>query len=272
MTATNKTTVYELPVFIPTDKPTWLGDFNGAMNSIEAGLVDAKNSSTTVIQTANTALNIANDAKADVAAATSAANNAVALATTAKNTADAATATATQAATTANTASANATNAVTSANAASANATQALTTVNGINTNPPAIFGVARATKDDEDMPATPVIFAMTPISQQGMTWVSSSNGFRVDKAGAYSVHVEGGVQPSDNEGALWITRNRAGTIDNLRYATCPAGNIRYTVNVSTILTLNTGDIITVSGDNALFYGGTDSLNGVELTITRLGA
>ena len=30
--------------------------------------------------------------------------------------------------------------------------------------------------------------------------------------------------------------------------------------------------IITVSGDNAMFYGGTSSLNGVELTITRLGA
>ena len=272
MTATNKTTIYELPIFVPTDKTTWLGDFNGAMNKIEAGLVDAKNSSTTVIQTANTALNIANDAKADVAAATSASNNAVAIATTAKNTADTATVTATQAATTASTANTNATNAVTTANAASANASQALTTVNGINTNPPAVFGVARATKDNEGMPASPVIFAMTPVSQQGMTWVSSSNGYRVDKAGAYSVRVEAGVEPSDSEGALWITRNRAGTIANLRYATCPAGTIKYSVNVSTILTLNTGDIITVSGDNAVFYGGTGSLNGVELTITRLGA
>ena len=272
MTATNKTTVYELPVFIPTDKPTWLGDFNGAMNSIEAGLVDAKNSSTTVIQTANTALNIANDAKADVAAATSASNNAVAIATTAKNTADAATVTATQAATTANTANSNATSAVTTANAASANASQALTTVKSINTNPPAVFGVARATNDNEDMPDTPVIFAMTPVSNQGMTWVSSSNGYRVDKAGAYSVHAEAGVRPSESDGALWITRNRAGTIANIRYAVCPAGDILYTVNVSTILTLQTGDIITVSGDNARFYGGTSSLSGVELTITRLGA
>ena len=272
MTATNKTLVYELPIFVGTDKPTWLGDFNGAMNTIETGLVDAKNSSTTVIQTANTALNIANSAKADVAAATSASNNAVAIATTAKNTADAATATATQAATTANTANTNATNAVTTANAASANASQALTTVNGINTNPPAVFGVARATNDNEGMPASPVIFAMTPVSQQGMTWVSSSNGYRVDKAGVYFVTVEGGVQASDTEGALWITRNRAGTIANLRYAICPAGTTEYTVNVTSILTLNTGDIITVSGDKALFYGGPASLNGIELNITRLGA
>ena len=272
MGATNKTPVYELPIFIPTDKPTWLGDINNAMNLIEAGLIETANASSTVITTANTAFNIANDAKADVAAATSAANNAVAIATTAKNTADAATATAAQAATTAGTANTNATTAVTTANAASANASQALTTVNGINTNPPAIFGVARATSDNEDMPATPVIFAMTPVSQQGMTWVSSSNGYRADKAGVYSVHAEAGVQPSDTEGALWITRNRAGTIANLRYATCPAGTIKYTVNVSTILTLQTGDIITVSGDNALFYGGTGSLNGVELTIARLGA
>ena len=272
MTATNKTTVYKLPIFIATDKPTWLGDFNGAMNTIEAGLVDAKNSSTTVIQTANNALNIANAAKADVAAATSAANNAVAIATTAKNTADTATTTATQASTTANTANANATNAVTTANAASANASQALTTANGINTNPPAVFGVARAANDNKDMPATPTIFAMTPISQQGMTWVSSSNGYRVDKAGVYSVSVEAGVQPSAHDGALWITRNRAGTIDNLRYATCPGGENAYTAHVSTILTLQTGDIITVSGDNAIFYGGASSLIGVELTITRLGA
>ena len=272
MTATNKTTIYELPIFVPTDKPIWLGDFNGAMNSIEAGLVDAKNSSTTVIQTANSALNIANQAQTNVDAATTAANNAVALANTANTNATEAKTSANGATTTANNANNKADNAITVANAASASATQALTTVNGINTNPPAIFGVARATNDNEDMPAAPAVFSMTPITQYGMTWVSASNGYRVDKAGVYLVNVEGGVQPSANDGALWITRNRAGTIANLRYATCPGGDNAYTAHVSTILTLNTGDIITVSGDNALFYGGTGSLIGIELTITRLGA
>ena len=36
--STNKTTNYELPQFIGTDKPTWLGDFNQAMSDIDAGM------------------------------------------------------------------------------------------------------------------------------------------------------------------------------------------------------------------------------------------
>ena len=36
--STNKTTNYELPQFIGTDKPTWLGDFNEAMSDIDAGM------------------------------------------------------------------------------------------------------------------------------------------------------------------------------------------------------------------------------------------
>ena len=272
MGATNKTTIYKLFIFVPTDKPTWLGDINGAMNAIEAGIVDAKNSSTTVIQTANTALNIANQAQTNVESATTAANNAVALANTANTNATEAKTSANGATTTANNANNKADNAITVANAASASATQALTTVNGINTNPPAVFGVARATNDNEDMPASPVVFAMTPINQYGMTWVSASNGYRIDKAGMYLVTADAGVQPSDSNGALWITRNRAGTISNIRYAICPAGTTYYSVNVTAIMTLNVGDIITVSGDNALFYGGPASLSGIELKITRLGA
>ena len=116
MGATNKTTIYKLPIFVPTDKPTWLGDFNGAMNSIEAGLVDAKNSSTTVIQTANTALNIANQAETNVQSATTAANNAVALANTANTNATEAKTSANNAVNLANTAKTNATEAKTSAN------------------------------------------------------------------------------------------------------------------------------------------------------------
>lgn len=38
MSSTNKTTNYELPLFIGTDKPTWLGDFNGAMNKIDTAV------------------------------------------------------------------------------------------------------------------------------------------------------------------------------------------------------------------------------------------
>ena len=36
MSATNATTNYSLPLFIGTDKPAWLVDFNGAMSAIDA--------------------------------------------------------------------------------------------------------------------------------------------------------------------------------------------------------------------------------------------
>lgn len=36
MSATNTTTNYSLPIFIGSDKPSWLADFNGAMNAIDA--------------------------------------------------------------------------------------------------------------------------------------------------------------------------------------------------------------------------------------------
>lgn len=274
MTATNKTTVYELPVFIPTDKPTWLGDFNGAMNSIEAGLIDAKNSSTTVIQTANTALNIANDAKADVTAATSASNNAVALATTAKNTADAATATATQAATTANTANTNATSAVTTANAASANASQALTAVNGINTNPPAIFAACRLSAAEADMPATDATFTMSPIgTTQGMTWVSGSNGFRVDTAGVYDIDLNFVVKNSAYDGFANIARNRGGVITSMQAAQCDANPDHYMqYGISIKAKFNVGDIITATGSDSVFIGGLTSAEALTLYIARIGA
>lgn len=38
MGATNETTNYKLPLFVDADQPTWLGDFNGAMNKIDTSL------------------------------------------------------------------------------------------------------------------------------------------------------------------------------------------------------------------------------------------
>lgn len=61
MSATNKTTYLDLPKFIGTDVPSWLGDFNGAMEKIDTGYnnVDIK---------AGQASSIANSAssKADI--------------------------------------------------------------------------------------------------------------------------------------------------------------------------------------------------------------
>lgn len=38
MTATNKTTNYELSQFVGTDRPTWLGDYNSDMSKIDQQL------------------------------------------------------------------------------------------------------------------------------------------------------------------------------------------------------------------------------------------
>lgn len=80
---TNSTANLSLPQFIGTDKPTWLGDFNGAMASIDA------------YAGTNDAAVAAVDAKAD--GAVSDASAAVATATAANNTAGTASTTATQA-------------------------------------------------------------------------------------------------------------------------------------------------------------------------------
>lgn len=80
---TNSTPNIGLPQFIGTDKPTWLGDVNGAMSAIDTkiGSIDAAIATT--------------DAKADNAVAD--ASGAVTTATNAVNTAGAASTTATQA-------------------------------------------------------------------------------------------------------------------------------------------------------------------------------
>lgn len=42
MSATNSTSNFELPLFIGTDKPAWLTDWNGAMTTIDAKIQEAK--------------------------------------------------------------------------------------------------------------------------------------------------------------------------------------------------------------------------------------
>lgn len=69
MASTNKTTNYDLPQFIGSDKPTWLGDFNEAMSTIDSQMKTnndlASSSGTTATQaleTAGTALSTAEGA------------------------------------------------------------------------------------------------------------------------------------------------------------------------------------------------------------------
>lgn len=81
MASTNKTTHYDLPLFVGTDKPTWLGDFNSAMTALDNAIYQAEqaaataqsqataanstataasSNATTAIQNASQALNLVN--------------------------------------------------------------------------------------------------------------------------------------------------------------------------------------------------------------------
>lgn len=57
MAATNETTNYKLPLFTDNDQPTWLGDFNGAMNKIDAGMNIVGANASTALSAANNAVN-----------------------------------------------------------------------------------------------------------------------------------------------------------------------------------------------------------------------
>lgn len=64
MSATNKTTYYDLPIFIGTDVPSWLGDWNGAMNAIDTAIqgVDSKaQSASTTANSASSGVSQANE-------------------------------------------------------------------------------------------------------------------------------------------------------------------------------------------------------------------
>lgn len=42
MSATNSTTYYEFPIFVGSDKPAWLVDWNGAMTALDSAIHEAK--------------------------------------------------------------------------------------------------------------------------------------------------------------------------------------------------------------------------------------
>lgn len=68
MSSTNKTPYYELPQFIGTDIPTWLGDFNGAMLAIDTALKSNADRADTAATSAGQAVNTANSAADAVSA------------------------------------------------------------------------------------------------------------------------------------------------------------------------------------------------------------
>lgn len=68
--STNKTTNYELPQFIGTDKPSWLGDINSAMSTIDTGMHDNATAIDGIESTVQTASATATQASLDVASLT----------------------------------------------------------------------------------------------------------------------------------------------------------------------------------------------------------
>lgn len=102
--STNKTTNYELPQFIGTDKPTWLGDFNEAMSAIDSGMHENATDISSMASDVATASATASQASQDVTALTSTVNTLSGNVTTATTTANNAQSTATTALNTANTA------------------------------------------------------------------------------------------------------------------------------------------------------------------------
>ena len=95
MSATNSTPNYGLPQYLPTDKPTYLGDFNKAMLDIDTNMksIDnkaegAEGSIATIQATANQALENANTAQTTATTAQGTANQAKTNSEVAKTTAD----------------------------------------------------------------------------------------------------------------------------------------------------------------------------------------
>lgn len=123
MSATNSTPNYGLPQYLPTDKPTYLGDFNKAMLDIDTNMksIDnkaegAEGSIATIQATANQALENANTAQQTAEQADTKAEQAGTKADVAKTTADTAKNTANSALNTANNAKTTADNVLSNLN------------------------------------------------------------------------------------------------------------------------------------------------------------
>ena len=100
--STNKTANYELPQFVGTDKPTWLGDFNTAMSAIDTGMHEnasdisamesdvatATSTASQASQAVSSLTSTVNTLSTNVQSATTTANNASSTASSALNTAN----------------------------------------------------------------------------------------------------------------------------------------------------------------------------------------
>lgn len=121
MSSTNKTPNYNLPQFINTDVPSWLGDFNEAMSKIDTQMKSNDTKATSASTNAENANSSATQALQTANGANTNATNALSLATIANENA--------------NTAKQNSETALSTANSASGNASSALSMAQNANTN-----------------------------------------------------------------------------------------------------------------------------------------
>lgn len=165
MAHTNSTSNYDLSQFIGTDKPTFLGDYNGDMQKIDAAIKGAKDTADGASTTANAASTLATSASETATQAASDAASASANATTALNTANNATTTAQNASTAAQSATTTANTAATKADAAKAEAEAAAA-------------AVALKPSYDETFARmfSMVSAALSPVAASGFTWDSGSS------------------------------------------------------------------------------------------------
>lgn len=80
MSASRETTNYKLPLFADADQPTWLGDFNGAMDKIDTGITTVGANASTALSAANNAVNRVGQVENTITGVQTTANNAYALA------------------------------------------------------------------------------------------------------------------------------------------------------------------------------------------------
>lgn len=101
---TNETDNYDLPQFVGSDKPTWLGDFNEAMSAIDAGIAENASDISSLDTRVTSAEGTASQASTDVASLQSTVSTLSSSVTSVTTTANNAQSTATSALNTANTA------------------------------------------------------------------------------------------------------------------------------------------------------------------------
>lgn len=73
---------YDLPIFVNNDQPTWLGDFNGAMSKIDAGITTVGANASTALSAANNAVNRVGQVETTIAGVQTTANKAYSLSAT----------------------------------------------------------------------------------------------------------------------------------------------------------------------------------------------